>query len=118
MFFCKAAAAFLDTSKHQSLLLSMVFFNYFSFVYLIVLFVVFLNNLWIKGEIYLIGGSVVALDEATGAGVELLHAEAGEFEAPCLLILNRLASFDRREDIQADADSFAFTKQLILLRTG
>ena len=88
-------------------------------VYLIVLFVfVFLNNLWIQGEIYLIGGSVVALDEATGAGVELLHAEAGEFEAPCLLILNRLASFDRREDIQADADSFAFTKQLILLRPG
>ena len=61
---------------------------------------------------------MVAFDEATGAGVELLHAETGKFEAPSLLVLNRLASFDRREDIQTDTDSLAFSKQFILLRTG
>ena len=102
----------------QALFISIIFLLFFG-VYLIVLFVfVFLNILWINGEIYFIGGGVVALDEATGAGVELLHAETGKFEAPCFLVLNRLTSFDRREDVQTDANGLAFFEQSLLLRTG
>ena len=61
---------------------------------------------------------MVAFDEATGAGVELLHPQTRQLKAPCFLVLNRLATFDRRKDVQTDADGLAFTKQLILLCTG
>ena len=61
---------------------------------------------------------MVALDEATGAGVELLHTEAGKFEAPGFLVLDGLPSFDRREDVETDADGLTFSQQLILLCTG